>query len=38
MANVAHYVMMHYAEKESIKKKWKKKYKPKAASTVWRPD
>ena len=30
MVNVAHYVMMHYAEKESIKKKWKKKYKPKA--------
>ena len=30
MASVAHYVMMHYAEKESIKKKWKKKYKPKA--------
>ncbi len=30
MANVAHYVMMHYAEKESIKKKRKKKYKPKA--------
>jgi hypothetical protein len=26
MASVAHYVMMHYAEKESIKKKWKKKY------------
>ena len=30
MASVAHYVMMHYAEKESIKKKRKKKYKPKA--------
>jgi len=30
MANVAHYNMMHYAEKESIKKKPKKKYKPKA--------
>ena len=30
MANVAHYIMMHYAEEESIKKKWKKKYKPKA--------
>jgi len=30
MANVAHYVMMHYTEKESIKKKRKKKYKPKA--------
>ena len=29
-ANVAHYVMMHYAETESIKKKRKKKYKPKA--------
>ena len=30
MVNMAHYIMMHYAEKESIKKKWKKKYKPKA--------
>jgi hypothetical protein len=30
MPSVAHYVMMHYAEKESIKKKRKKKYKPKA--------
>ena len=30
MVNLAHYIMMHYAEKESIKKKWKKKYKPKA--------
>ncbi len=30
MASVAHYVMMHYAEKESVKKKRKKKYKPKA--------
>jgi hypothetical protein len=30
MVSVAHYVMMHYAEKESIKKKWKKKYKSKA--------
>ncbi len=30
MASMAHYVMMHYAEKESIKKKQKKKYKPKA--------
>ena len=30
MANVAHYVMMHYAEKESIQEKQKKKYKPKA--------
>ena len=30
MASVAHYIMMHYAEKESIRKKRKKKYKPKA--------
>jgi len=30
MVNVAHYVMMHYAEKESVKKKRKKIYKPKA--------
>ena len=30
MASVAHYFMMHYAEKESIKKKQKKKCKPKA--------
>jgi len=30
MVSVAHYVMMHYAEKESIKKKRKKKFKPKA--------
>ena len=30
MVSVAHYVMMHYAEKESIKKKRKKKYIPKA--------
>ena len=30
MASMAHYIMMHYAEKESIKKKQKKKYKPKA--------
>jgi hypothetical protein len=31
IARVAHYVMMHYAEKENIlKKKQKKKHKPKA--------
>jgi hypothetical protein len=30
MASVAHYFMMHYAEKESINKKRKKKCKPKA--------
>jgi hypothetical protein len=30
MASVAHYIMMHYAEMESVKKKRKKKYKPKA--------
>ena len=30
MASMAHYVMMHNAEKESIKKKRKKKHKPKA--------
>jgi hypothetical protein len=30
MASVAHYIMMHFAKKESIKKKRKKKYKPKA--------
>ncbi len=29
-ASVAHYIMMHYAEKESVKNKQKKKYKPKA--------
>jgi hypothetical protein len=30
MVSVAHYIMMHYAKTESIKKKRKKKYKPKA--------
>ncbi len=30
MASMAHYIMMHFAKKESIKKKQKKKYKPKA--------
>ena len=30
LASVAHYIIVHYAEKESIKKKRKKKYKPKA--------
>jgi hypothetical protein len=30
MLSVAHYIMMHYAEKKIIKKKRKKKYKPKA--------
>ncbi len=30
MASVAHYIMMHYAKKESIKRKQRKKYKPKA--------
>ena len=30
LASVAHYIMMHYAEKESVKNKRKKKYKPKA--------
>ncbi len=30
MASVAHYIIMHYAKKESVKKKRKKKYKPKA--------
>ncbi len=30
MASVAHYIMMHYTKKESVKKKRKKKYKPNA--------
>ncbi len=30
MASVAHYIMMHYAKKEIVKKKQKKKYKPTA--------
>jgi hypothetical protein len=30
MASMAHYIMIDYAKKESIKKKQKKKYKPKA--------
>ncbi len=30
MVSMAHYIMMHYAKKESVKKKQKKKYKPKA--------
>jgi hypothetical protein len=30
LASVAHYIIMHYAKKESVKKKRKKKYKPKA--------
>jgi len=30
LASVAHYIMMHYAKKESVKNKRKKKYKPKA--------
>ncbi len=30
MASVAHYIMLHYAKKENIKKIRKKKYKPKA--------
>ncbi len=30
MVSIAHYIMMHYAEKESLKKKQKKRYKPKA--------
>jgi hypothetical protein len=30
LASIAHYIMMHYADKESMKKKRKKKYKPKA--------
>jgi hypothetical protein len=30
MASMAHYITMHYAKKESIKMKRKKKYKPKA--------
>ena len=38
MANVAHHIMMHYAEKESIKKKRKRNINPRQASTVWRPD
>ena len=29
-AAVAHFIMVHYEEKEGIKKKKKKKYKPKA--------
>jgi len=38
MASVAHYVMMHYAEKESIKMKYKKNINPRQTSTVCRPD
>jgi hypothetical protein len=30
MVSMAHYIMMHYAKKESIKKKQKKEHKPKA--------
>ena len=30
LAAVAHFMMIHYKEKEGIKKKKKKKYKPKA--------
>ncbi len=30
LRSVAHYIMMHYTEKEGLKKKWKMKYKPKA--------
>ncbi len=30
MVSVAHYIIMHFAKKESIRKKQKKKYKPKA--------
>jgi hypothetical protein len=30
LAAVAHFIMVHYKEKEGIKKKKKKKYKPKA--------
>jgi hypothetical protein len=30
LASIAHYIMMHYAKKESVKKNRKKKYKPKA--------
>jgi hypothetical protein len=29
MVSMAHYIMMHFDEKESITKKQKKKYKPK---------
>ena len=29
MSTMAHYIMVHYAEKELIKKRNKKKYKPK---------
>ncbi len=28
MASVVHYIMMHYAEKDSVKRKQRKKYKP----------
>jgi hypothetical protein len=38
MASMAHYVMMHYAEKESIKRNEKRNINPRLVNTVWRPD
>ena len=38
MASVAHYVMMHYAEKESIKRNKKRYINTRLVSTVWRLD
>ncbi len=38
LASVAHYIMMHYAKKESKKKKQKRSTRPRQANTAWRPD
>ncbi len=38
MASVAHYVMMHYDEKESIKRNKRRSTSPRQANTASRPD
>ncbi len=34
LASIAHYIMMHYAKKESVKKKQKKSTNPRQANTA----
>ena len=38
LASVAHYIMMHYAEKESVKENERRNTSLRQANTAWRPD
>jgi hypothetical protein len=38
MVSIAHYIMMHYAEKESVKRNKGRSTNLRQANTAWKPD